>query len=63
MNDRFLERRQVIEQTDVVLGTHLVGHYFSDEEARWTFDYYDPLTTGDSPLLAAVQSVMASAVG
>ena len=30
---------------------------------RRTFDYYDPLTTGDSTLSACVQSVVASAVG
>jgi alpha,alpha-trehalose phosphorylase len=58
-----LYRHQVIKQTDVVLATYLVGHYFSDEEKRRTFDYYDPLTTGDSTLSACIQSVMASEVG
>ncbi len=56
-------RHQVIKQTDVVLATYLVGHHFSDEEKRRTFDYYDPLTTGDSSLSASVQSVIASEVG
>jgi alpha,alpha-trehalose phosphorylase len=58
-----LYRHQVIKQTDVVLATYLVGHQFSDEEKRRTFDYYDPLTTGDSTLSACIQSVMASEVG
>src|SRR4030095_4763098 len=58
-----LYRHQVIKQTDVVLATYLVGHHFSAEEKRRTFDYYDPLTTGDSTLSACVQSVMASEVG
>jgi alpha,alpha-trehalose phosphorylase len=58
-----LYRHQVIKQTDVVLATYLVGHYFSDDEKRRTFDYYDPLTTGDSTLSACIQSVMASEVG
>jgi alpha,alpha-trehalose phosphorylase len=58
-----LYRHQVIKQTDVVLATYLVGHHFSDEEKRRTFDYYDPLTTGDSTLSACVQSVIASEVG
>ena len=53
----------MIKQTDVVLATYLVGRAFSPEETRRTFDYYDPLTTGDSTLSACVQSVMASAVG
>jgi trehalose/maltose hydrolase-like predicted phosphorylase len=58
-----LYRHQVIKQTDVVLATYLAGHHFSDDEKRRTFDYYDPLTTGDSTLSACIQSVMASEVG
>jgi alpha,alpha-trehalose phosphorylase len=58
-----LYRHQVIKQTDVVLATYLVGDHFSDEEKRRTFDYYDPLTTGDSTLSACIQSVIASEVG
>jgi alpha,alpha-trehalose phosphorylase len=58
-----LYRHQVIKQTDVVLATYLVGHHFTEEEKRRTFDYYDPLTTGDSSLSAAIQSVIASEVG
>ena len=58
-----LYRHQVIKQTDVVLATYLVGHHFSSDEKRRTFDYYDPLTTGDSTLSACIQSVMASEVG
>ena len=58
-----LYRHQVIKQTDVVLASYLVGHDFSEEETRRTFDYYDPLTTGDSTLSACVQSVVASEVG
>jgi alpha,alpha-trehalose phosphorylase len=57
-----LYRHQVIKQTDVVLATYLVGHHFSEDEKRRTFDYYDPLTTGDSSLSACVQSVIASEV-
>jgi alpha,alpha-trehalose phosphorylase len=58
-----LYRHQVIKQTDVVLATYLVGHAFDAEETRRTFDYYDPLTTGDSTLSACIQSVVASSVG
>jgi alpha,alpha-trehalose phosphorylase len=58
-----LYRHQVIKQTDVVLATYLLGHCFSDDETRRTFDYYDPLTTGDSTLSACIQSVIASQVG
>ncbi len=58
-----LYRHQVIKQTDVVLATYLVGHHFGEDETRRTFDYYDPLTTGDSTLSACIQSVIASEVG
>ena len=56
-------KRVFIKQTDVVLATYLVGHHFSEQEKRRTFDYYDPLTTGDSTLSAFIQSVVASEVG
>jgi alpha,alpha-trehalose phosphorylase len=58
-----LYRHQVIKQTDVVLATYLAGDAFSEDEMRRTFDYYDPLTTGDSTLSACIQSIVASAVG
>ena len=56
-------RHQVIKQADVVLATFLLGDQFSDEQKRRNFDYYDPLTTGDSTLSACVQSVVAAEVG
>jgi alpha,alpha-trehalose phosphorylase len=55
-------RHQVIKQADVVLATYLAWHRFSEDEIRRTFDYYDPLTTGDSTLSACIQSVVAAAV-
>jgi alpha,alpha-trehalose phosphorylase len=58
-----LYRHQVIKQTDVVLATYLAGEHFTLDEKRRTFDYYDPLTTGDSTLSAAIQSVIASEIG
>ena len=58
-----LYRHQVIKRADVVLAAYLVGHHFDDDEVRRTFDYYDPLTTGDSTLSACVQSVIASKAG
>jgi alpha,alpha-trehalose phosphorylase len=56
-------RRQVIKQADVVLATYLLSHAFSDDEIRRTFEYYDPLTTGDSTLSGCIQSIIASAAG
>jgi alpha,alpha-trehalose phosphorylase len=56
-------RFQVIKQTDVVLAMFLQGNSFSVQEKRANFEYYDPITTGDSTLSAVVQSIVAAEVG
>ncbi|MCT9820979.1 glycoside hydrolase family 65 protein [Microbacterium sp. W1N] len=56
-------RYQVLKQADVVLALFLQGNHFTDEEKLADFDYYDPLTTGDSTLSAVVQSILAAEVG
>jgi len=56
-------RFQVLKQADVVLALFLQGNHFTPEQKRADFDYYDPLTTGDSTLSAVVQSVLAAEVG
>jgi alpha,alpha-trehalose phosphorylase len=56
-------RHQVLKQADVVLAMHLRGEHFTLDQKRRNFDYYDPITTGDSSLSACVQSIVASEVG
>lgn len=56
-------RYQVLKQADVVLANFLLGDQFSSEDKRSNFEYYDPLTTGDSSLSACVQSIVASEIG
>lgn len=56
-------RYQVIKQADVVLALFLRGVEFSEELKRADFDYYDPLTTGDSSLSAVVQCILAAELG
>jgi alpha,alpha-trehalose phosphorylase len=56
-------RFQVIKQADVVLALYLAGDQFSAAEKRADFDYYDPITSGDSTLSGVVQSIMAAEVG
>ena len=56
-------RHQVIKQADVVLAMFLLGNEFSREQKGRNFDYYDPLTTGDSSLSACVQSIVAAEIG
>jgi len=56
-------RYQVLKQADVVLALFLQGQHFSAEQKLADFEYYDPLTTGDSTLSGVVQSIIAAEVG
>jgi alpha,alpha-trehalose phosphorylase len=56
-------RHQVIKQADIVLATFMVGDEFTPEQKQRIFEYYDPLTTGDSSLSESIQSVMAAEIG
>ena len=56
-------RHQVIKQADVVLAMFLLGNEFPADVKKRNFDYYDPLTTGDSSLSACIQSIAAAEIG
>jgi hypothetical protein len=56
-------RYQVLKQSDVVLAMFLLGNEFSEEQKRRNFEYYDPLTAGDSSLSACVESIIAAEIG
>jgi alpha,alpha-trehalose phosphorylase len=56
-------RYQILKQADTVLALFLQGNRFSLAEKKRDFDYYDPLTTGDSSLSPCVQSIVAAEVG
>ena len=56
-------RHQVLKQADVVLAMYLRSEHFSEEQRRRNFDFYDPITTGDSSLSACVQGLVAAQVG
>ena len=56
-------RRQVLKQADVVMAMFMLGNEFTLEHKRRNFEYYDPLTTGDSSLSASIQSIVASEIG
>jgi alpha,alpha-trehalose phosphorylase len=56
-------RRQVLKQADVVMAMFLLGNEFTTEQKRRNFEYYDPITTGDSSLSASIQSIVASEIG
>jgi alpha,alpha-trehalose phosphorylase len=56
-------RHQVLKQADVVLAMFLRSERFPVEQKRRNFDFYDPITTGDSSLSSCVQAVVAAEVG
>ncbi|HMC15820.1 MAG TPA: glycoside hydrolase family 65 protein, partial [Albitalea sp.] len=56
-------RHQVLKQPDLVLAQFLQGDLFGADEKRANFDYYEPLTSGDSSLSHCVQSIVAVETG
>jgi alpha,alpha-trehalose phosphorylase len=56
-------RFQVLKQADAILALFLAGDSFTPEEKRADYEYYEPITTGDSTLSAVVQSIIAAEVG
>jgi alpha,alpha-trehalose phosphorylase len=56
-------RKRVIKQADVVLAMFLLGDVFPSEMKKRNFDFYDPLTTGDSSLSSCVEAIIAAQTG
>ncbi len=56
-------RHQVIKQADIVLAMLLLGNNFPPEQKKRNFDYYDPITTGDSSLSVCIQGILAEELG
>ncbi|MGQ4807038.1 hypothetical protein NKDENANG_00376 [Candidatus Entotheonellaceae bacterium PAL068K] len=52
-----------IKQADIVLALFLLGDEFSLQEKQRNFEYYEPLTTGDSSLSICMKSIVAFAIG
>ncbi len=58
-----LYRHRVLKQADVVMAHFLLPEDTPLEQRRADFDYYDPITTGDSSLSPAIQAAVAAQVG
>jgi alpha,alpha-trehalose phosphorylase len=56
-------RHRVLKQADVVMAHFLLPEDTPWEQQQADFDFYDPLTTGDSSLSPAIQSAVAARVG
>jgi alpha,alpha-trehalose phosphorylase len=58
-----LYRKQVIKQADLVLALFTNGEFFSPDQKRRNFAYYEALTVRDSSLSACAQAVVAAETG
>ena len=56
-------RYQILKQPDVVLANFLQNDQFTRIEKIRDYNYYNPITTGDSSLAPCVQSIMAAELG
>lgn len=56
-------RHQVLKQPDLVLANFLQSNRFTRIEKMRDYDFYNPLTTGDSSLAPCIQSIMAAELG
>jgi len=56
-------RKRVIKQADVILAMFLLGNEFSTDAKKRNFEFYDPLTTGDSSLSSCVEAIIAAQIG
>ncbi len=60
--DRIL-RAPYIKQADTLQSLYLFQENFSEEELRWHFDFYEPLTVHESSLSPCVHSILAARIG
>jgi alpha,alpha-trehalose phosphorylase len=56
-------RSMVVKQADVVLAMFLLSEEFTLEQKKRNFEFYDPLTTGDSSLSVSIQGIVAAEIG
>ena len=56
-------RHQMLKQADVIMAHYLLPEDTELDQQRRDFDFYDPITTGDSSLSPAIQSAVATRVG
>ncbi|MDC7228277.1 MAG: beta-phosphoglucomutase [Spirochaetales bacterium] len=56
-------RYQILKQPDVVLANFLMNDSFSRIQKIRDYNYYNPITTGDSSLAPCIQSIMAAELG
>ena len=56
-------RKQVTKQADLVFALIVCSRYFTKDQKRRDFDYYEGITVRDSSLSACIQAIAAAEVG
>lgn len=56
-------KHQVLKQADLILAMLLTPEYFTEEEKKVNFDYYEKINTHDSSLSECIHSIMANELG
>ncbi|MCR5061660.1 MAG: hypothetical protein K6A89_00100, partial [Treponema sp.] len=56
-------RSKALKQADVLLMMYLFPEDFTEEQVKAAYDYYEPITTHDSSLSAAIYGIMALKLG
>lgn len=59
----FIYRHQVCKQADLLLAEFYLPQYFTEEEKRRDYEYYEKVTTHDSSLSASIFSIMGADIG
>ena len=59
----FIYRQQMSKQADVILGLQLHSQYYSTEELKRNYDYYQKVTLHHSSLSTCVFGILASRIG
>ncbi|MDO4261959.1 MAG: glycosyl hydrolase family 65 protein [Eubacteriales bacterium] len=59
----FIMRHRMSKQADAVLGMYLYGNYFTEEEIRRNYDFYQEVTLHHSSLSTCIFGIVASGIG
>lgn len=56
-------KHQVLKQADLILAMLLTPEYFTEEEKKVNFDYYEKINTHDSSLSECIHSIISNELG
>lgn len=59
----FIMRHRMSKQADAIIGMYLYSNYFTDEEIRRNYDFYQEVTLHHSSLSTCIFGIVASGIG